>query len=273
MREKFQRFDQIRKAGRSLRTARNSPERPATRSVETCFIWKASEGPPELRAGTAMGGEKTVDDGVTPTVPKDGGPSPSSERELIEDLTSIAARWHERELISKDRRRPALLRAFGIAAILRFGVVMGHIVVRAPGRRSMNCARSSRVPFRPRDPVDAPEDRVSSHSPHTPGEELKQSPAEIASVSARKIGPPSRRSTRKDRTNSRWSRPFAQLVLTSVRSMGERYGDRPRKDKSSWSTRREPDGASSRPRPESVPGELSSLVAIRRASRSRANTW
>jgi len=83
---------------------------------------------------------------------------------------------------------------------------------------------------------DAPEDRgLFSLATHAWAKELRQSPAEIAvRIARRKVGPPfAALHAEGPYVNFTMEPgPFAQLVLTSVRSMGERYGQSPpRKDK------------------------------------------
>jgi len=83
---------------------------------------------------------------------------------------------------------------------------------------------------------DAPEDRgLFSLATHAWAKELKQSPAEIASRIARhKVGPPFAVLRAEGPYANFLMEPgaFAELVLTSVGSMGERYGQSPpRKDR------------------------------------------
>jgi peptide chain release factor subunit 1 len=124
-------MEEIRKADGGLAAYGEDQVRNALRlgGVDTLLI---SEGLRKVRlklrcANGDWEGEKTVDDaGELPTCPKDGGPLTVLEnRELIEDLTSLAAQMGSNvELISKDSEEgQLLLRAFGgIAAILRFRV-------------------------------------------------------------------------------------------------------------------------------------------------------
>jgi len=78
---------------------------------------------------------------------------------------------------------------------------------------------------------DAPEDRgLFSLATHAWAKELKQPPAEIAvRIARRKVGPPfAALHAEGPYVNFTMEPgPFAQLVLTAVRSMGERYGESP----------------------------------------------
>jgi arginyl-tRNA synthetase len=78
---------------------------------------------------------------------------------------------------------------------------------------------------------DAPEDRgLFSLATHAWAKELKQSPVEIAArIARRKVGPPfaALRAEGPYVNFGMEPGPFAALVLASVRSMGERYGQSP----------------------------------------------